>query len=243
MAWALDDILPEIVNAGDAGVPRGRIKEKVAKRHRDEISQTLKALVDAKEVWGPVKHGNSEYYFAWERGPSAKTAANVISGLVSKSGTRLLTKTQLEKQVGGMDAKFFAEGIELAISTKRIVQLVCGKSKRYFHRETAEKYFSLALPPPVGRPDRSELTMETVRPILLRLTAEQGGLSTIKIYDLLRSLDVSKEELHEFLKKEAKAGRLTIHPTTSVKLMPEVIEAGIKLPGFSEPFVTVAIRD
>jgi hypothetical protein len=78
MAWALDDILPEIVNAGDAGVTRGRIKEKVAKRYRDEISQALKALVNSKEVWGPVKHGNSEYYFASERGPSAKTAANVI---------------------------------------------------------------------------------------------------------------------------------------------------------------------
>ena len=85
--------------------------------------------------------------------------------------------------------------------------------------------------------------MEAVRPIMLRLMEEMGGLKIIWIYDLLRSLAVSKDELHRFLIKEAEAGRVTIHPTTSAKLKPEVVEAGITLPGFSEPFVTVAIKD
>jgi hypothetical protein len=51
------------------------------------------------------------------------------------------------------------------------------------------------------------------------------------------------DALHQFLLKETKAGHLTIHPTTTVTLKPEVIDAGIRLPGFSEPFVTVALKD
>jgi hypothetical protein len=87
------------------------------------------------------------------------------------------------------------------------------------------------------------LTLQAVRPVFQRLKAEQGGLGTIDIYDLMNALGVSKNTLHEFLLKEVKAGHLTIHPTTSVKLKPEVIDAGIRLPGFSEPFVTVALKD
>ncbi len=44
------------------------------------------------------------------------------------------------------------------------------------------------------------------------------------------------------LVEEAKAGRVTIHPTTSVELPKEVIEAGIRLPGYSEPFITVVVK-
>jgi hypothetical protein len=42
--------------------------------------------------------------------------------------------------------------------------------------------------------------------------------------------------------EEAKAGRITIHPTTSVDLPREVVDAGIRLAGFPEPFVTVVVK-
>jgi hypothetical protein len=59
----------------------------------------------------------------------------------------------------------------------------------------------------------------------------------------MRTLGVPKEALHELLLKETKAGRVTIHRTTSVELAQEVLEAGIRLPGFADPFVTVVVKD
>jgi hypothetical protein len=250
MAWTLDDILPAIVNAGDSGLTRVRITEKLAKRHRHELAQTLKALINAQEVWGPVRYRSSEYYFASGRGPSGKTTSEVIARLAGKGGTRPLSASALKKKVTGMDALFLADGIKRAVATRIILPLACGNSTYYLHRLVAEQHFASVVDPletpkpsPAAPPAGRELTMEAVRPTLLRLIEEQGGLKIIRIYDLLRSLDVSRDELHQFLIKEAKAGRVTIHPTTSARLKPEVVEAGITLPGFSEPFVTVAIKD
>jgi hypothetical protein len=222
----------------------------LAKRHRGEMSQTLKALINADEVWGPVKYSGSEYYFASGRGPPVKTTCEIVSRLVSKAGTRLLSAPALKNKVTGIDALFLTDGIKRAIAAKAIIQLACGTSNYYLHRTVAEQHFSSAVPAsenptsvPAGTSADGELRMEDVRPTLLRLIAEQGGLKIVKIYDLLKSLNVSKDALHRFLIKQAKAGRLTLHPNTSTNLKPEIVEAGIKLPGFSEPFVTVAIRD
>ncbi|SRR5713101_1859083 len=250
MAWALDDILPQIVNAKDAGLTLGRIKVKLAKRHHDKLSETLKSLVDAKEISGPTKYRGSQYYFASGRGPSVEATCEIISKLVFDSGTRLLSLAALEKKVTGMNARFFSEGIKRAVASKKIIQLVCGKSKYYLHRGVVEEHFPLShatqSAPQWSSAKQSlepELTMQAIQPVFQRLKAEQGGLGTIDIYDLMKALRVSKDALHQFLLKEAKAGRLTIHPTTTVKLKPEVIDAGIRLPGFSEPFVTVALKD
>ena len=247
MAGTLDDILPSIVNAKDAGVTQARIKTRLAKRYHGQLQEKLKSLVDAEEIRGPVKHAGSIYYFVSGRGPSAKAACIIVSNLVLNSGIRLLSHAALKKKVTGMNAKFFSDGLQHAIEDKRIIRLACGKSKYYLHRRVAEEHFLASDPSLNKSPDKPtaqpELTMETVRPIFRQLKAEQGGLGTIDIYDLMKSLHVSKEALHQFLLKETKVGHLTIHPTTTVTLKPEVIDAGIRLPGFSEPFVTVALKD
>jgi hypothetical protein len=245
MALALEDILPRIMNAGDAGLTLGKIKGELAKQHHGKLTGTLKSLIEAKKIRGPLKHGSSQYYFASGRGPSAEVASKVISEFVSSSGTKLLSQATLTKKITGLNGKFLADGIKLAIADRTIVQLSCGTSKYFLHRDVAEDYFGLSEPPPVDtpRPPPSELTLQAIRPVYQRLKAEQGGLGTIDIYDLMKALGVPKDSLHEFLKKEAKAGRVTIHPTTTVQLKPEVIDAAISLPGFSEPFVTVALKD
>jgi predicted RNA methylase len=74
------------------------------------------------------------------------------------------------------------------------------------------------------------------------IKAEQFGFSAIKIFDLARRLGVPATDLHPVLLAEAKAGRVTLHHTTSVELPRAVIDAGIRLPGFSEPFVTVVVK-
>jgi hypothetical protein len=246
MAWALEDILPGIVNAGDGGLTRGHIEKKLTKKHRGKLSDTLKSLVDAREISGPVKFGRSEYYFASGRGPSAETTSQIVSGRVRDAKTKLLSLAALREKITGLDGGFLDEGVKLAVMGKTIIELACGRSKYYLHCDVAQEYFApsdaglLAPPKPLSG---SDLTLQAVRPVIQRLKAEQGGLGTIDIYDLMKALGVPKDTLHQFLVKEAKAGHLTIHPTTTVQLKPEVIDAAIKLPGFSEPFVTVALKD
>jgi hypothetical protein len=250
MAWAINDILPGIVNARDAGLTRAQIEKKLAKEDRGKLSGALRSLIDAKEIRGPIKRGPSQYYFASGRGPSAEVTCEIVSKLVLDSGTKLLSLAALKKTVTGLNGRFFTDGVRLAIASKKIIQLSCGASKYHFHFDVAQDYFALSKatradpPRPSGKQSfGSELTMQTIRPVLQRLKAEQGGLGTIDIYDLMKALGVPKDTLHQFLVKEVKAGHLTIHPTTTIQLRPEVIDAAIRLPGFAEPFVTVALKD
>jgi hypothetical protein len=250
MAWAPDDILPRIVNAGDAGLTLGRMTKELAAPHRGKLAETLKSLLNAKEIRGPVKHGASQYYFAAERGPSADVTGSVVSKLAREAQMKLLSKTKLKEKVTGLNGKFLAGGIKRAVAKKEIIELICGTSKYYLHREVAQKFFALSeaatgdspkLPP--KEPSRAELTMQAVRPVYQRLRAQQGGLGTIDICDLMKALGVPKDVLHQFLMKEMKAGRLTIHPTTTIQLRPEVIDAGVRIDGHPEPYVTVALKD
>jgi hypothetical protein len=247
MAWALDDILPRIVNTGDAGLPLGRIKKEFAASAHGKLAETLKSLVSAKEIRGPVKDRNSQVYFAAGRGPSAAVACSVVSKFVRESGTKLVSEAKLKEKVTGPNGMFLAEGIKRAVVKKEIIELTFGTSRCYLHREVAQKFFALSGTAPgdssMAREPGAELTMQAVRPVYQRLKAEQGGLGTIDIFDLMTALGVSKDALHRFLMREMKARRLTIHPTTTIQLRPEVIDAGVRIDGHPEPFVTVALKD
>jgi hypothetical protein len=252
----LDGLLPLIVNAGDAGVTRGKIKKKFgqSQARAAEWNDKLVALIRDGEIWGPLKFGSSELYFASGRGPSVETASKAIAALVSKSGVKLLSKAGLEKAVIGKNARFFAHGIEYAVKSRAIVELSCGNSKYYLHRDAAANHFRFEVTAPVPShtlpeprpvepaPSAAGLTLESMLPTYRRLKAEQGGFSAVKIFDLMHALNGSKDDLHRLLIDETKAGRVTIHPTTSVELPKEVVDAAIRLPGFPEPFVTVVVK-
>jgi hypothetical protein len=255
----LDELLPTIINAGDSGLSNGKITAKFAgkskaKERPAELRDKLSALVRNGAIWGPLKHGATQYYFAIGRGPSIETASKAIVGLVSQSGVKLLSKAGLEKKVIGMNRRFFADGLKHAIASQAIVELSCGSSKYYLYRDVAADYFGFSTArsddtitprdssPADVRPAEPRLTLENLLPVYRRLKAEQGGFSAVKISDLMKALNGSKEDLHRLLIEEAKAGRVTIHPTTSVDLPKEVIEAGIRLPGFPEPFVAVVVK-
>jgi hypothetical protein len=244
MSWALDDILPRIVNAGDAGLTVGRMTKELAAPHRSKLAETLKSHLNAKEIRGPVKHGNSQYYFAAERGPSADVTGRVVSKLAREAQMKLLSQAKLKEKVTGLNGKFLADGIKHAVAKKEIIELTCGTSKYYLHREVAQKFIALSegALADSSKLSGTELTMQAVRPVYQRLKAQQGGLGTIDICDLMKALGVPRDALHEFLMKEMKAGRLTIHPTTTVHLRPEVIDAGVRIDGHPEPFVTVALK-
>ena len=257
MASKLDNLLPAIINANDAGLTFGSIRAKFigkarakAEDREAELREKLAGLVREGAIWGPLKHRGGQYYFAAGQGPSIETASTAVVRLVLQSGAKLLSRAGLEKKVTGMNRCFFADAIKHAVAGRAIVELACGKSKYYLHRDVAAERFGFettpspdAMPPPaLTRATEPTLAFEDLLPVYRRVKAEQGGFSAVKIFDLMKALKRPKEDLHRLLVEEAKAGRLTIHHTTSVDLPPEVIDAGIRLPGFAEPFVTVVVK-
>jgi hypothetical protein len=94
------------------------------------------------------------------------------------------------------------------------------------------------------RPSRhADVTLEHVRPIYERLKAEQGGIGTVKIYDIMTRLGAAKEDLHRLLLDEAKNGRISLHHASTAKFSPEAVEAGIRLEGQPEPLVTIVLKE
>src|SRR5947207_15056757 len=72
MASKLDELLPTIIDAGDAGLSVGKITEKFAgkskaKERPPELREKLAALVRDGAIRGPLKHGVTKYYFATGR--------------------------------------------------------------------------------------------------------------------------------------------------------------------------------
>jgi len=258
MVAKLDDLLPELIDAGDNGLGKTAIKNRFAgksKERQAELTEKLGALIRSGAIWGPVKRKGADVYFASGRGPSIETASGVINTLVQRSGVKLLSKAGLEKKVVGVNRRFFADGLKHAISSQRIVELSCGSSKYYLHREVATDYFGFtetgvaqekATAAPVAAEThvvKPSLTLEDILPAYRRLKAENGGFSAVDIYDLLLALNVRKEELHRLLIEENKAGRVAIHHTTSLNVSREAVEAAIRLPGVAEPFITVVVKN
>jgi hypothetical protein len=257
MPSKLDGLVPAIIAVKDAGLTVGAIKAKFigksragAASRKAELAEKLTSLVHEGAIWGPLKHGRAQYYFASGYGPSIKTASEAVERLVSKSGVKLLSRAGLEKKATGMHRQFFADGIRHAVASGAIVELACGSSKYYLHRDVAAEYFGFeatsADASTSSQPlasNEPKLAFEDLVPIYRRLKAEQGGFSAVKIFDLMKAMGRSKEILHRLLIEEAKAGRISIHHSSSVELPPEVIDASIRLPCFAEPFVTVVVKD
>jgi hypothetical protein len=104
----------------------------------------------------------------------------------------------------------------------------------------AERFgFETQGPPAAER----ELTFAELATVYRRLKAEQGGFTAVKIYDVIRAMGATAEQVHRLIAEEAKAGRVTVHPSDSVNLSREEMDAALRLPGHAEPFVTVAVRE
>lgn len=266
MAPPLDDLSPAIAAAGDAGLTLGALKARFvggAKRGRPEreaaLRETLAALTREGAIWGPVRHAGTQSYFGRGRGPSIETASAILVRLVQQSGTKLVSKPGLQKKVTGLHRRFFADALKQAVASRAIVELSCGTSKYYLHRDVAADRFGFDSADDIAAADSHAsqaapargpaahsvpaLTFEALLPAYRRIKAEQGGFSAVKIFDLETALGASRDALHALLLAEAKAGRVSLHPTTSVELPAPVIAAGIRIAGFSEPFVTVVVKD
>jgi hypothetical protein len=76
------------------------------------------------------------------------------------------------------------------------------------------------------------------------LTAEQRGLSTVNIHDLQQRSGLPLPELHKLLAGLAKEGKVDLHGgTLGEGNAPELYGAGLRLPGFAQPFVSMRLNE
>jgi hypothetical protein len=246
-----DEVLPLIQRAKDRGITFEEIRQQILgdAQAASRLTGKLRALVKEGAIRGPVKYATphrktkEDYYFAAGLGPSAATASAQVVHIARQRGASPPSAKILKAEVKGIDAVFLTDGIRFALESREVLELTCGTNRFYVHRDVALAHFGQPAPSQRLPVDAGELTLDAILPTYRRLKVEQRGLSAVDILDLINALDVPKEALHALLLKETKAGRVTIHRTTSVTLSREVLEAGIRLPGFTDPFVTVVVRN
>ena len=89
-----------------------------------------------------------------------------------------------------MNGRFFADAIKHAVASRAIVELACGASKYYLHREVAADLFGFDQataadtmePVEAKTSTKAPLSLEDLLPVYRRLKAEQGGFSAVKIF-------------------------------------------------------------
>ena len=248
--WSSSKLVDALVAAGSKGMTKAALEKKIPAARRRAINSILSEIKSASSIRGPFKTGRSEYYFAAQFAPSHERAQALIDQLLRDAGLKLTTKSALNDRVTGLLAPFFKDALSSLKSELKVLELKAGRSTYYVHREpvldqlrvTSEFQEAALTETAAKQPKHAAVTLDDVRPVYERLKASQGGVSTVKIYDLLVGLDVAKEDLHRLLLDEARRGRLTLHPASTVKFPSEVMAAGIRLPGEPDPLVTVILR-
>lgn len=241
----LDEVLPLIQRARDKGITVSEIKEKVLGESKSQTKLTakLKALIKEQAIRGPVKYANQQYYFADGQGPTAETVSADVARIAQRLGSKPPSAAILKKEVKGIREVFLKEAIKLAVDSRAVLELQCGKTPYYLHRDAAAKHFGEFATPAtrvISGKDK-DLVLEDVLPAYRDLKAKQRGLSTVLIYDLLKKLQVSKDALHRLLKKERQSEGVVLHHAT-IPLPDEVMDAAIWIDGIEEPYVSVVVN-
>jgi hypothetical protein len=248
--WNSSKLVEALTAAGTKGVTKSALEGKLPKAIRSKSVSILSELRSAGSIKGPFKK-RSDYYFAPQFAPTRAQAEGLIEELLRDAGLRLTTKTYLCARANGFLQVFFKDALAALKSEAKILELRRGQSAFYVHREAVLEQLRLTDPSEAGPPEHlpsGHVTMRRsrsrhVRPIYERLKAEQGGISTVKIYDIMTRLGAAKEDLHRLLLNEAKSGRVSLHRASSAKFSPDVIEAGIRLEGQTEPLVTIVLKE
>lgn len=232
-----EGLLTVLRKAEDTGMLLADLRKQLPRSISDnELKEELAAL-SRKGLIRVLVDGKTEHYFVAGRGPTAQSVGAEIVRLILQAGFRLSTAASLKKQLAPLEQPFLEEGLEQAVKAREIAELIHGTTKCYLHRDIARQCFVLESP---AAPTR--ITLEDILPVYRRLKEEQGGFSGVRIHDLLKALNVPKERVHPLLIEEARAGRISLHRSSSVELPAEVSAAGIQLPGFSDPFVSFAVK-
>jgi hypothetical protein len=243
-------LLEHLAAAGGKGRTKSDLASKIPMSHRSKSASILNELRSAGTIRGPFKN-RSDYYFSPQFAPTSVQTEGLIEVLLRDTGTKLTTKSALEKRITGFLKIFFKDALAALKSEARIVELRGGQSTYYVHRDAVLEQLRLTddseagtpKAPPLQPSRHATVTLEDIRPIYERLKIEQGGIGTVKIYDIMTRLGAAKEALHRLLLEEAKIGRISLHRASTARFPPEAIEAGIRLDGQPEPLVTIVLKE
>jgi hypothetical protein len=209
-------------------------------------SAQLKKLKADGSIRGPLQIGLSKRYFISEQTPTREQVEERIEQRLCEAGLSLTSFSKLETVANFAPKSFLKDALSALKADGRIVELRGPrKSKLYLHREPLlEQLRPREGGKRVPAPEKStpSVSLERIRPVYERLKAQQGGISAVTIFDVLKGVGGNKEELHRLLLDEAKRGRVTLHPASTVNFSREITEAGIQLEGQPYPFVTVVLK-
>jgi hypothetical protein len=246
--WNSSKLVEYLIAAGAKGRTKSDLKKKIPKARQSKALSILGELRTAGAIKGPFKH-RSDYYFSPQFAPTRAQAEDLIEKLLLDAGLRLTTKTELSDQVKGFPQIFFRDALAALKSEAKIVELKAGRTTYYVHRKTLIEQLRVTddfRAGPSGEPQLAPpaaLTLKDVRRVYESLKSAQGGISTVKIYDIMTRLGAAKEDLHRLLIQEEKNGQLSLHRASTTKFPREVIQAGVQLEGQPEPLVTIVLKD
>jgi hypothetical protein len=246
--WNSSKLAEYLVAAGAKGRTKSDLKKKIPKAQQGRAVSILGELRTAGAIQGPFKN-RSDYYFAPQFAPTRAQAEGIIEKLLLEAGLRLTTNTNLGDRVKGFLHIFFRDALAALKSEAKIVELKAGRVTYYVHRAALIEQLRVTDDFAVGQwgqtqpPPATALTLKDVRPVYESLKSAQGGISTVKIYDIMMRLGAAKEDLHRLLIREEKNGRVSLHRASTAKFSRDVIEAGIQLEGQPEPLVTIVLKD
>jgi len=251
MAWSEEDIVRVLAKAGTKGLTAAALAKAisgpVAKR---QLSSAITKLKSRGAVRGPFRMGRFSLFFEAKSAPMREHLESGIEDLLRRAGTRVTTRSDLEKGMKGVVQSLFKDAISALKAEGKIVELRnARRSPLYVHREAIIDQLRVesesdGRPPPATQPsEAASISLDDLRPHYLTLKAEQGGISAVKIYDVLKKLGVSKGELHALLLREAQRGRVSLHTASTINFPREVMEAGIRMEGEQQPYVTFILRE
>jgi len=253
MAWSQEDIVRVLARAGAKGLTTTALAKAIsAPATNRQLSSVISELKSRGAIRGPFRMGRLSLYFETKSAPTREHLESRIEDLLRRAGTRVTTRSDLDKEMKGVVQSLYKDAISALKAEGKIVELRnARRSPLYVHRDAIVEQLRVESggghdrrPLPLTQsPKTASISLDDIRPYYLSLKAEQGGISAITIYDMLKKLGVSKDKLHSLLLREAQRGRVSLHAASTVNFPREVMEAGIKIEGEQQPYVTFILRE
>jgi hypothetical protein len=247
MAWSEEDIVRELARAGRNGLTTTALATAISPPANKQLSSAISKLKSRGAIRGPFRIGRFSLFFEAKSAPTREQLESRIEELLRRAGTRVTTRSDLDKGMKGVVQSLYKDAISALKAEGKIVELRNAKrSPLYVHREAIIDQLRVESggdAPHEAATAGASITLDDLRPVYESLKAQQGGISGVRIYDVLKRLTVSKQQLHDLLRRERLKGRITLHVPSSVNIPHEVMEAGVKDHGEPYPFVTFVILD
>jgi hypothetical protein len=253
MVWTEEDIVRALARAGAKGLTAAALAKAIsAPAANKQLSSAITQLKSRGAIRGPFRMGRSILFFEASSAPTREHLEARIEDLLRRAGTRVTTRSVLDKGMKGVVQSLYKDAISALKAEGKIVELRnARRSPLYVHRDAIMDQLRVESgdgsdrrpPSPPQPPEPAPISLDDVRPHYLALKAEQGGISAVKIYDIIKKLGVSKDDLHDLLLREAQRGRVSLHAASTVNFPRDVMEAGIRIEGEQQPYVTFVLRE